>query len=297
MRCTQCPRYCNVDRFKGEFGFCRKGVLPEVAMADLYFWEEPCISGTNGSGAVFFSGCNLSCVFCQNYKISQKGHGRQYSVEELANLFIMLERRGAHNINLVSPTQFAHKVAEAIVLARGIGIRVPFVYNTNCYESLETLKITENLIDVYLPDIKYFSDDVALKYSSAPSYFEHASKAVLEMARQVGTPQFDRDGIILKGLIVRHLVLPGHVRESKSILRWIRHNLPEGTYVSLMAQYYPVHKAQSYPEINRVLTRAEYEEVVNELYDLELENGYIQELSSASPKFIPEFCSFCTNEH
>lgn len=296
MKCDQCPRYCSVDRTKGEPGFCRKGALPEVSMADLHFWEEPCISGTHGSGAVFFSGCNLSCVFCQNYKISQSGSGREYSPEELASLFITLERRGAHNINLVSPTQFASKIAEAITLARNIGIRVPFVYNSNGYDSMETLKNMDGLIDVYLPDLKYFSDDAAMKYSSAPSYFEHGSKAVLEMARQVGIPKFDHNGIIRKGLIIRHLVLPGQVQDTKRILHWIKDNMPRGTYVSLMAQYCPVHKATQYPELNRALTKREYEDAVNELYDLELENGYIQEISSASPEYIPEFGSSCTKE-
>ncbi|HOB30885.1 MAG TPA: radical SAM protein [Bacillota bacterium] len=290
MGCTQCPRYCNVDRSQGELGFCRRGMLPEVAMADLHFWEEPCISGSNGSGAVFFSGCNLSCAFCQNYQISQSGRvGREYSVEALASIFLMLEGRGAHNINLVSPTHFSEKVAEAIRQARNMGLKIPFIYNSNGYESLETLEIMDGLIDVYLPDLKYFSDEIARKYSSAPSYFEHASKAILEMSRQVGIPQFDEQGVIQRGLIVRHLVLPGQIEDSKKVLRWIKEELPEGTYVSLMAQYCPVHRAKQYPEINRTLTWREYDEIVKELYDLELEDGYIQELASANTEFIPDF--------
>jgi putative pyruvate formate lyase activating enzyme len=278
-------------------GFCRKGLLPEVAFSELHFWEEPCISGTGGSGAVFFSGCNLSCVFCQNYEISQNGRfGRVHDIEALASIFLTLERRGAHNINLVSPTQFSQKVAESIELAKRIGVRVPFVYNSNGYESPETLALMDGLIDVYLPDLKYFSDELATKYSSAPSYFEHASRAIIEMARQVGTPQLDDHGIIQKGLIVRHLVLPGQIEDSKKILRWIKENLPRGTYVSLMAQYCPVNKAGDYSEINRTLTREEYEEIVDVLYDLELEDGYIQEMSSASNEFIPDFGLKRTNE-
>lgn len=297
MKCTQCPRYCTVDRSSGELGFCRKGLLPEVAFAELHFWEEPCISGTGGSGAVFFSGCNLSCVFCQNYEISQNGRfGRVHDIEALASIFLTLERRGAHNINLVSPTQFSQKVAESIELAKRIGVRVPFVYNSNGYESPETLALMDGLIDVYLPDLKYFSDELATKYSSAPSYFEHASRAIIEMARQVGTPQLDDHGIIQKGLIVRHLVLPGQIEDSKKILRWIKENLPRGTYVSLMAQYCPVNKAGDYSEINRTLTREEYEEIVDVLYDSELEDGYIQEMSSASNEFIPDFGLKRTNE-
>ena len=297
MKCTQCPRYCTVDRSSGELGFCRKGLLPEVAFSELHFWEEPCISGTGGSGAVFFSGCNLSCVFCQNYEISQNGRfGRVHDIEALASVFLTLERRGAHNINLVSPTQFSQKVAEAIELAKRIGVRVPFVYNSNGYESPETLALMDGLIDVYLPDLKYFSDELATKYSSAPSYFEHASRAIIEVARQVGTPQLDDHGIIQKGLIVRHLVLPGQIEDSKKILRWIKENLPRGTYVSLMAQYCPVNRAGDYSEINRTLTREEYEEIVDVLYDLELEDGYIQEMSSASNEFIPDFGLKRTNE-
>ena len=297
MKCTQCPRYCNVDRVSGELGFCGKGSQPEVALAQLHFWEEPCISGTNGSGAVFFSGCNLSCVFCQNYEISQNGRfGRVYSVEALVSVFLTLERRGAHNINLVSPTQFSEKVAEAVDLAKRTGVQVPFVYNSNGYESPETLALMDGLIDVYLPDLKYFSDDVGKKYSLAPSYFSHASKAIVEMANQVGTPQLDEHGMIQKGLIVRHLVLPGQVEDSKMVLRWIKENLPRGTYVSLMAQYCPVHKAKDFPEINRTLTRKEYEDIVNVLYDLELEDGYIQEMSSATSEFIPDFGLRCTSQ-
>ncbi len=292
MGCVLCPRRCNVDRQAGDRGFCQAGWLPRVALADLHFWEEPCISGTRGSGAVFFSRCNLACVFCQNHDISQPGAGEigeEMDPRGLKDIFFALEARGAHNINLVSPTHHSKVIAEAIELAKKEGIRIPFVYNSNGYESMETLRFMEGLIDVYLPDLKYHSDALAMRYSSAPSYFRHATSAILEMAHQVGTPVFDSQGIIRKGLIVRHLVLPGHVEDSKAVLRWIKGNLPAGTFVSVMAQYYPVHRALRFLELSRKLTRREYDEVIEECLKTGLEDGYFQELSSASPEYTPDF--------
>lgn len=281
-----------MNRQAGQKGFCKAGWFPRVALADLHFWEEPCISGTRGSGAVFFSRCNLSCVFCQNYRISQPGGvetGQEMGPAKLKDLFFILRERGAHNINVVSPTHHAAVISEALRLAKEEGIGIPFVYNSNGYDSPETLRMMDGLVDVYLPDLKYRSDDLAMRYSSAPSYFRHAAAALLEMARQTGPVVLDSEGIIRRGLIVRHLVLPGHVEDSKAVLRWIKENLPEGTFVSVMAQYYPVHKAWEFPELSRKLTRKEYEEVVDECLRIGLENGYFQDLSSACPEYTPDF--------
>lgn len=296
MKCVYCPRYCKVDRTKGQRGFCKAGARPKVAMAGLHYWEEPLISGTKGSGTVFFSHCNLSCLFCQNYVISQEDRGgKEMEPEELAQLFLWLEKRGAHNINLVSPTHYAGEIALAIRIAKSKGISIPFVYNSNGYDSIEALKIMEGLIDVYLPDLKYYSDSLAVKYSSAPSYFCHASQAILEMSRQVGAVVLDEQGIVKRGLIVRHLVLPGATLDSKKILRWVKQNLPRGTYVSLMAQYYPAYKAEEHEILNRKLTQKEYDEVLSELYELGFEHGYTQELSAASPDYTPDFVSSAQN--
>jgi putative pyruvate formate lyase activating enzyme len=292
MGCVLCPRRCNIDRAAGAKGFCQAGWLPRVALADLHFWEEPCISGTRGSGAVFFSRCNLACAFCQNHEISQPRVGevgRELDAPALKEVFFALEARGAHNINLVSPTHYAGVIAEAIEMAKKEGIRIPFVYNSNGYDSMEGLRLMDGLIDVYLPDLKYHSDVLAMRYSSAPSYFRHATSAILEMARQVGTPVFDSAGMIRKGLIVRHLVLPGNVEDSKAVLRWIKYNLPAGTFVSIMSQYYPVHRAWNFPELSRKLRADEYEEVVEECLKIGLEDGYFQELSSAVPEYTPDF--------
>ncbi|MDI3528688.1 MAG: putative pyruvate formate lyase activating enzyme [Thermoanaerobacter sp.] len=261
----------------------------KVAKAYLHHWEEPFISGTRGSGTVFFSGCNLKCVFCQNYEISQYQFGKFISVEELAQIFLNLQKQGAHNINLVTPTIHAFSIKEAILLAKNQGLQIPIVYNTNAYENVETLKMLEGLIDIYLPDLKYYDDTLAKKYSKAPNYFEHAIKAILEMYRQVGIPQFDEEGILKKGLVIRHLIMPGCVEDTKKILLWIKENLPKEIYVSLMSQYTPYYQAQKYPEINRKITPKEYDEAINFFFDIGLENGLIQEMESASEDYIPDF--------
>ncbi|MGE5577102.1 MAG: radical SAM protein [Syntrophothermus sp.] len=292
-------------------GFCLAKAEVEIARAGLHLWEEPCISGSRGSGTVFFSHCNLRCVFCQNYRISHEGFGRRVGIERLAEIFLELEARGAHNINLVSPTHFMPQVAEALTQAKEAGLGVPVVYNSNAYESVDALRRLEGLIDVYLPDLKYYNDSTAMRYSAAPGYFAAATAAVLEMFRQVGAPEFaaeggnnakgghsaqydlDADGgsqgLITRGLIIRHLVLPGLVEESKRILDWIRANLPAGVYVSLMSQYVPLYKAGRYPEINRPVSPEEYEEVVEYFLKIGLENGYTQEPSSAAETYIPDF--------
>ncbi|MDK2903613.1 MAG: putative pyruvate formate lyase activating enzyme [Clostridiales bacterium] len=287
--CHLCPRQCHIDRLNGQHGTCRAGLLPKVALASLHQWEEPCISGTRGSGTVFFSYCNLSCLFCQNYDISQSDFGKEMGIPELAELFIKQQQRGSHNINLVSPTSFMPQITEALIIAKEHGLTIPVIYNSNAYESVDALRYMDGLIDVYLPDLKYFSDEYAVKYSKAPHYFEHATAAIMEMYRQVGSPQFDDEGIIKRGLIIRHLMLPGLIEDSKQILLWIRNNLPTEVYVSLMAQYTPMYKAKEHKELNRRISRRQYEAIIDYFFDIGLENGYIQERSSAKSIYTPDF--------
>ncbi|MBP2071110.1 radical SAM protein [Thermoanaerobacterium butyriciformans] len=286
--CNICPRNCNIDR-STKVGFCGMSSEIHVAKAYLHEWEEPCISGSRGSGTVFFTGCNLRCVFCQNYKISQENFGVSISPEKLVDIFINLEKTGAHNINLVTPTIFVPKIKEAIIIARNNGLSIPIVYNSNAYESVESLRSLEGLIDIYLPDLKYYSDEVAVKYSNAPHYFEYATKAILEMYRQVGNPVFDSDGIMKKGIIIRHLILPGKLDETKRILKWIKDNLSNEVYVSLMGQYTPFYNANKYQELNRRISNREYEEAIEYFFEIGLENGFVQDDESASESFIPDF--------
>lgn len=290
MHCDCCPRYCDVDRRAGETGFCGAGVLPRVASADLHMWEEPPISGELGSGAVFFTRCNLRCVFCQNHRISQGPIlGDETNEERLSGIFLGLQSRGAHNINLVSPTHYSLVTSRAVRRSKRAGLSVPVVYNSNGYDSPETLERMEGLVDIYLPDLKYHSPELAARYSSAPRYFERASRAIAEMSRQVGVPILSEDGLMQRGLMVRHLVLPGCAEDSLQLLRWTKDNLPQGTYVSVMAQYYPCHMADSYPPLDRVLSEREYDLVVDEVYRLGLLDGFVQDLSSAKAEYTPDF--------
>ncbi len=287
--CNQCPRQCGVNRDKG-LGFCGVPELPKVAKVFLHMWEEPCISGTTGSGTVFFSGCNLKCIYCQNFDISQKNYGKVISIERLEQIFIELIDKGAHNINLVNPSHYTAAIRQALISLKKRGkMNVPVVYNTNGYESVKTLKTMEGLVDVYLPDIKYYYETTAFKYSKASDYPEVSKEAVLEMFRQVGGPVLDEAGIIKSGLIIRHLILPGHTKESMKILDWISKNLPKYVYISLMSQYTPYFEAEKHPEINRPITRQEYDRVINHLYKLGLEEGYVQDRESADSQYIPDF--------
>lgn len=284
--CNICPRGCKVER-EGAVGFCRMGAKPVLAKAFLHMWEEPCISGSRGSGTVFFSGCNLRCVYCQNYQISHENFGRELTIDQLASVFLSLQNKGAHNINLVTPAHFITQIRDAIHKAEGL--KLPVIYNSNGYESIKGMVLMDGIVDVYLPDLKYCTPEVSKKYSGAPDYFQTATQAILEMYRQVGSPVFDNEGIITRGLIIRHLILPGLTRESISILKWIRENLPGDVPVSLMSQYTPYHKASEFPEIDRRITRREYEKVLDSFYRLGFEHGYIQERESASEEYIPEF--------
>lgn len=289
MLCHACPCECGVDR-SVELGLCRASDRIEVSLAQLHFWEEPPISGTRGSGTVFFCHCNLRCRFCQNYDISQNASSRARAVtpERLLAIMLELEQQGAHNINLVSPTHYTEQLLPVLEQAAS-RLRVPVVWNSNGYEKPETIRRLEGLVRVYLPDLKYYSDELALACSSAPHYFRFASAAITEMKRQVGKNRYDEDGIIEKGLIIRHLVLPGHADDSKRILTWIHDELGPQTHVSLMSQYYPVHRAAELPGMSRRLGREEYEDVRRRFDQLGFEQGFAQELSSASRDYTPDF--------
>lgn len=287
-KCTICPNTCEIDRFNGEIGICHAGLQPKIARASLHFGEEPCISGDAGSGTVFFSNCNLNCLFCQNYKISHEGYGQEVSIDELSQIYLNLQSQGALNINLVSATQYIPQVAESLIIAKDKGLNIPIIYNSNGYESIEGLRILEGLIDVYLPDLKYYDNKYAVEYSAAPSYFDNATAAILEMFRQVGIPIYN-DGIIKKGLIIRHLLLPGLSIDSKRILRWIKDNLPIEIPVSLMAQYTPVYRPEFIEKLNRRITKKEYNKAIDYFFEIGLENGFIQEHSSATSDYTPIF--------
>lgn len=283
--CNTCPRRCNFDRDEN-VGAC--GVTSEykVARAALHHWEEPCISGSRGSGTVFFSGCAMKCVYCQNYEISKNTFGKVISEERLIEIFKELEEKQAHNINLVNPTHYSLQLFETL---RKYKPSVPVVWNTGGYDRVETLRQSEGTVDVFLTDIKYADDSVALKYSGVKNYFNTATSAVLEMHRQVGENVFDEDGIMQKGLIVRHLVLPGNVSQAFRVMDWVKANLPSDTVISLMSQYTPCARAAEYPTINRKLSEREYDLVLNYALKLDFENVFIQEHESSSTEFIPEF--------
>ena len=284
MICNACPRKCGVDRSK-KSGFCGAGESFVVARAAKHFWEEPPISGTNGSGAVFFSGCNLRCVFCQNFEVSRAKCGKEITDKRLTEIFDSLISEGAHNLNLVTATQYSERLSEIL---RDYHSTVPVVYNCGGYESLETLRKLEGLVDIYLPDLKFFDPERSMRYCGAADYFETASAAILEMRRQQPEDIFE-DGLMKKGLIIRHLVLPKNVNQSRRIFEWIKENLGAKTYISLMAQYTPCGKLESFPELQRKITRREYEKAVCFLEDLGFENVFLQELDSAAEQFIPAF--------
>ena len=282
--CSQCPRKCGVDRDR-TFGVCGVKSGYKVARAALHYWEEPCISGEEGSGTVFFSGCPLKCVFCQNSEISRNCYGKEITEDRLIEIFKELEDKGANNINLVSPTHYAGQLADTLSKYKP---SVPVVYNTGGYDSVDSLKLLDGLVDVYLTDIKYVSPTVSEKYSKARDYFERCSEAVLEMRRQQREDIFE-NGLMKNGLIVRHLVLPGNVSQGMKMLDWVNENLSNKTIVSLMGQYMPCAKASEYPTINRRISEREYDTVVCHAEKLGFENVYIQELDSSSEEYVPDF--------
>ena len=286
--CQICPHKCKIDRTK-QIGRCKATDKIKIALYSIHNFEEPCISGTKGSGTIFFSNCNMNCIYCQNYEISQLGKGKEITIHELAGIMIKQQEKGVENINLVTPTSYTLQIIEAIKIAKKKGLKIPIVYNTNGYENVETLRLLEGYIDIYLPDLKYYDNEISKKYSKVDNYFEIATKAIKEMYRQVGQPILDKNGIMTKGLMIRHLVLPNNIENSKKILKWIKENLDNNIYVSIMAQYFPTYKAKETDDLNRKLTKKEYEEIENYLYDLNLENGYIQELGEHEEEYVPKW--------
>ncbi|WP_186423364.1 radical SAM protein [Lacrimispora celerecrescens] len=287
--CSLCPRNCGVNRHEST-GFCGCGDTIKAARAALHHWEEPCISGSRGSGTVFFSGCTLGCCFCQNYTISQENFGKEITSSELARIFIRLQEEGAHNINLVTATQYLPSVLKALDLIKP-KLLIPVVYNCGGYESEDIINELASYIDVWLPDLKYFSSERSSRYSKASDYFDAASKAIKQMIRQTGAPQFDSDGVLMKkGVIIRHMVLPGAKEDSIRLLHWMKDELPEGMYyISLLSQYTPFYRSESFPEINRRITSYEYGKVVDEAIRLGLDQGFMQEKSSAKEEYTPPF--------
>ena len=289
--CTLCPRECHADRAAGEKGFCGQADRIMAARAALHFWEEPCLSGTNGSGTVFFSGCNLRCVYCQNHTIAQGQTGREITVERLAEIFLELQAQKAHNINLVTPTHYIPQIIRALQTAKDNGLAIPVVYNTSGYEKVDTLKSLEGLIDIYLPDLKYHDTALSTRYSGAPDYFEKASAAIDEMLRQTGRPSFvdGEDSLMRKGVIVRHLLLPGCEEDSRYLLRFLHETYRNDIYVSIMNQYTPMPQIAHIPALNRRISPEEYEEIIDYAIRIGIENGFIQEGETASESFIPAF--------
>ena len=286
--CRDCPRECGVDR-NNSIGYCKTGNNLLVARAALHMWEEPCVSGENGSGAIFFSGCNMQCVFCQNRDIATAEKGRQITVSRLAEIMCELQQKGANNINLVTPSHYVNQIIRAIELARTNGMELPIVYNTSSYEKVETLKKLEGYVDVYLPDCKYYDDNLAVTFSRAPGYNKIAMDAITEMRRQVGTVSFDSNGIIQKGVIVRHLVLPGHTKDSMQVIKGLWESFGHDIYISIMSQYTPLKHVEGYQELNRRITAREYNKVVDYALELGIENGFFQDMDVAMESFIPSF--------
>lgn len=275
--CDLCPHNCGINRLKGERGVCGTGFLPKIASATIHKGEEPPISGSTGSGTIFLSGCSLKCVFCQNFPISQLGNGKEVTTKELAVKMVRLQRQGAHNINFVTPTHFLPQILAAIWLSVPQGFKLPVVWNSSGYEKADALKLLENIVHIYLPDMKYSDDDPARRLSSAPGYTDTNHAAVAEMFRQVGHLELDSDGIALKGLIIRHLVLPGGLSGTEKTVRWIAHNLGKESHISLMKQFFPAHLAPDVPQINRRIDDDEYDEAVEFLEKYDLENGWVQD--------------------
>lgn len=287
--CRLCPRECGVNRLGGEYGYCRAADRVKVARSVLHHWEEPCISGKNGSGAVFFSHCTLKCVFCQNKKISALGVGAEVSQRKLAELFLRHQDSGAHNINLVTPTHFIPQLIPALDYAKGHGLSIPIVYNTGGYEKASTIKLLRGYVDIYLPDFKYYNDKFAKKYSNAPHYFERAKEALAEMTSQVGKISFDSDGIAKSGVIVRHLMLPGLLFDSKKVLDYLHSTYADDIYISIMNQYTPLGTLDGFPELKKRISPAYYECLLEYADSIGIKNAYIQGDGTADERFIPEF--------
>ena len=284
--CELCPRRCKVDRYN-KLGFCNSNDKIKIALVSLHQWEEPCLIGENGAGTIFFSNCNLRCCFCQNHQISQEGVGIEVDINRLSEIFIEQQVRGAANIDLVTPTHYVPQIIEALKIAKTKGLNLPILYNSNGYENVETIELLRNYVDIFLPDLKYFDDKIAVKYSNAPDYFETASRAILKMFDIIGKVEFDENGQMKRGIIVRHLILPGQRRDSMKIVEWLYKTFGDDIYISLMNQYTPMFKSAKYKELNRRLTTFEYDSVIN--YALELGKCYMQIGKTALKSFVPVF--------
>lgn len=294
--CNLCPRGCGVNRSES-YGYCKSGENVSVARASLHMWEEPPISGASGSGTVFFTGCNLGCVYCQNRKISSGQQGRELTVEELAKVFIKLQEHNANNINLVTPTHFALPIIKAVRLAKENGLNIPIVYNTSGYETVDTIKSLNGIIDIYLTDFKYMSNELSKKYSNAPDYPEIAKSALYEMVSQVGSPLINKNGLMENGVIVRHLVLPSCTADSKAVIKYLYETYGNTIFISIMNQFTPLEILENYPELNRKITDEEYREVVDFAMSLGVEKAFIQDGETQSESFIPDFdCGEILNE-
>lgn len=280
---------CGADRGNGQIGFCGADNTIRIARAAPHMWEEPCISGINGSGTVFFSHCNLKCVFCQNHTISTLGKGKIITHEELADEFLRLADMGVHNINLVTPTHYIPDIIAALDIAKSHGLKLPIVYNTSSYENVNSLKLLEGYIDIYLPDLKYFSDKYAVKYSHAPDYFKIATAAITEMVRQTGKPEFDERGLMKNGTIVRHLMMPHMLFDSKKIIDYLYNTYHDDIFISIMSQYTPLENVRDYPELNTKISPEYYACLVDYAAELGITNAFVQNGDSADESFIPPF--------
>lgn len=288
--CTLCPRECHANRAAGQIGFCAQTAEPVCARAALHFWEEPCISGTCGSGTVFFSGCNLQCVFCQNHSIAIGQAGRALTLGRLSEIYLELQEKGAANINLVTGSHYIPQIVYSLELAKSRGLSIPVVYNTSSYEKVSSLRLLDGLVDIYLPDLKYLSPELSLKYSHAADYFDVAAAAIAEMFRQTGIPCFDaHTGMMKRGVLVRHLLLPGQAADSKRILRYLHSTYGNDIYVSILSQYTPLPHVTDIPELNRVITDTEYDNILSFAEKIGIENGFLQEGGVARESFIPPF--------
>lgn len=292
--CTLCPRNCKVNRNNGELGFCKAGKNIKIAKYSLHYWEEPCISGKNGSGTIFFSCCNLKCLFCQNYDISTNNYGKEISIEEFADICLELQSKKANNINLVTGVMYIPLIKEGLILAKNKGLNIPIVYNSSGYEKVEALKELDGIIDIYLPDFKYFDNEIAINFSKADNYFEIAKNALQEMYRQVGKAKYKK-GIMQKGVIVRHLLLPNHIEDSKKVIKYLYDTYKDNITISIMNQYTPVRKIMNYEELNNTVTEKEYDELINYACDLGITNAFIQEGETYKESFIPDFKIFKDN--
>lgn len=286
--CNMCPHKCGIDRnIRG--GWCKAKINPKLSLVSIHNYEEPCISGSNGSGTIFFAGCNMRCVYCQNYEISDGMYGKEISIQRLAEIFIEQQKRNVENINLVTPTIYIKQIIAALKRAKENGLHIPIIYNCGGYESVDMLKELACYVDIYLPDFKYASNELGKKYSNIDNYFDKVKETLLEMKRQKPENIYNEKGVLQSGLVIRHMILPNNIQNSKEAIAWICKNLGKDTCISIMSQYFPTHKAKEYPEINRKITKRELKEIENYLFELDMTNGYIQGLGEDEEEYVPDF--------